>query len=279
MLKLKNLALCPLVIFFAAMSSCGPVRTTPDAALNPGEPVVGAPTAGSNGLAGASTVEREPLKICVATDVSGSMDGTHTANVRAEDLLPLLDLLERVSGELGVALIGENDLPLLRVAVDARPVKPALPIRTDDGPEWARRVNHYREQFARYKTDEERWQKKVPPLIEAFKRDLSAMLSHERNDTNSRVLESIGRCDLFLNESDQVWGRATRRFLLAVSDGKDDYGPRHRSRKVLPLRSGATLYVINGNASTNSLASLQPQLVESLPAAVRQILAANGGEE
>lgn len=236
-----------------------------------------APASAARDTIVSTATSRQPVKICIVPDMSRSMRGTHTAQLRPEDLAPILELLKQIGGEVAVGVIAGNDLPLLRFRVDPRPIRPTPPPRTDDAPEWARRVNKYRAQLARYEQDDAQWQRVVAPRMDAFNRELSSLLSRERNEMRSRVLEAVSRADLFLNVDDRTWGQPTRRYLILISDGISDVGTPRRPRQIPPLRSGATVFIVNGTGGAGSLSHLNPQNVESVSDAVRDIVAREGG--
>lgn len=223
-----------------------------------------------------TVTSRQPVKICIVPDFSRSMRGTHTAQLQAEDLAPLVELLQQTGGEIAVGVVAEDDLPLLRLRIDPRPARPTTPPRTDDAPEWARRINEYRAQLARYEQEDAQWQRIVAPRIDVFNRELSSLLARERNEMRSRVLEAVSRADLFLNVDDRAWGQPTRRYLILVSDGIDDVGTPRRPRQIPALRSGATLFIVNGTGGSGSLSHLNPQNVESVSDAIRDIIAREG---
>lgn len=223
---------------------------------------------------------RPPVRVYIAPDFSKSMNGTNTAPIKLEDVAPLIELLQQTGGELAVGAIGvRGDLPLLRLRVDARPTEPQRPPYTNNGAEWSRRVNEYNEKRARYEREIARWSETVPPRIEAFQREFASLLARERVQTRSDVLGAVVRAEVFLNEPDDSWGQATRRYLVVISDGQDYPGASRPPRQIPPLRSGARLFIVNGigAASPNSLSHLAPEYFEAMPAAVRQIVTLEGG--
>src|SRR5260370_1384673 len=95
MSNLKFVTVGALSALILSMCACGRVGSASEGSPHP----LSSPRVTSDG----SSVEplsgprRAPVRACVAADISKSMKGTHTAQLRAEDLTPILDLLERNS--------------------------------------------------------------------------------------------------------------------------------------------------------------------------------------
>jgi len=212
---------------------------------------------GGRGTAGGADNEATcaAVKIAVLLDQTGSTTWTRTPQLRFEDLKPLVRLVARCGGELGVGLIrDDSNRSLVRMRVEEPPVPPqeGNPLR----------VTKLRKQ---YQQREQRWRKQTDEQARTFEESVKALLARKADARCTDVWGAVLRANLFLGEPEPRWGRVVR-WAIFVSDGRHNCGT-----KPVKFTSGAKVLVVNGSASLGVLGALRPLRFESPEAAFRYV--------
>jgi len=209
------------------------------------------------------------LKIAILLDKTGSANVTRTQQPEPKDFDPLIDLLLKTGGELGVGVIrDQGNRSLLRLRIEVPPAKPTeLPPERNPFKEAERRAR-YQSQIADYEKQYQQWFTKVGELRKVFMGALVTLTSQKADAPNTDLYSAVERAELFLCEPDITWPCPTHRYLVLVSDGQDNV-----QKKPIVVRSGAKVIVANGSGSLGALTHLNPEQFESLEAAFRFIVA------
>lgn len=231
-----------------------------------------------------------PVEIGLMIDKTGSTKWTRTQQLEPEDLKPLIDLLRRTGGEIGVGLISDDsNRSLLRLRVEVPPIEPKVDIQDPqvgdlDAYEAAQKQrdnNAKRAELEKnqvsYLDAKTAWEKQTGQDIQQFSLELKKLLSVKPKFGASDVWGGIARCELFLAEDNSVWpqGATPHRFLALVSDGQHNVA----SNSQVSLNSGARLLLINGSRSVGELGHLNPLMFESAQAAFLYITTIEGGKK
>ena len=199
-----------------------------------------------------------PVKIAVFCDKTKSTATTAVEQATLVRFDPLIQLLSDIGGELGFGFIREKSAsPLVRYRVEPRP--PKLPPGSHNVIAVAIAAPQLR------KTEEER-QRAEGLRLAAFRRTLEPLLLQPADSRRTDIFGALERADLFLAEPEPSWRAPARKYIVLLSDGRDNV-----HRPAVPLQSGARILLINGSASVGSLAPYGPVRLESLDAAIRLI--------
>lgn len=213
-----------------------------------------------------------PVKVAILQDKTGSASETRTEQVGPDDLKPLIELLRRTGGELGVGLIRDHsNRPLLRLPIPQPPLRPAAPAEGGNPFEYQKELAAYQQQLARYEEQRRQWGQEVEPEIQRFLGDLRLLLEGGADAQRTDIWGAVLRADLFLDEPDNSWGQPTHRYAIFVTDGLDNV-----HRPPVSMRSNAGVIVVNGSASLGSLESLNPSRFESVKSAFQHIVSSEG---
>lgn len=222
------------------------------------------------------TVEKaSPVKIVIFQDKSGSTSWTRTPQLTDAALKILIDVVKEKSGELAFGLLRDrSNKGLVRLRIDPRPVTPSEPKKTKHVYQDARAMNRYRREKAQHNEALEQWEDEMEERIKKFLSGVRPLLEQPADARCTSVWEAVIRGDLYLAEDDASWPRPPHKWALYVTDGVHNCGPDRPAA----LKSGASLIVVNGEAQTGNLASLQPKVFESIEAAFRYLTATEGGK-
>jgi hypothetical protein len=219
--------------------------------------------------------EAVPVKIALFQDKSGSTNWSRTPQLTETTVKILIDILKEKSGELAFGLFRDHsNKGLVRLRIDARPAAPPEPEKTGRVYQDARAMNRYRREKAQHDEALERWEKEMEQRVKGFLADVRPLLEQPADARCTSIWEAVIRGDLYLAEDDASWPQPPHEWALYVTDGVHNCGPDRTAR----LKSGASLVVINGEAQTGNLASLQPKVFESIEAAFRYLSATEGGK-
>ena len=242
-----------LVLVMTVMAGCGLTHEHPQAAM-------------SSALSVETPV---PIVVGVLPDETGSTTWTRTPQVTPADIEPLYGLVLCRGGEVALGLIRDaSNRGLLRLRVEPPPVVTSAPQKTGRPFEDARRMGRYRKQRAADESRLQEWREQAASDVESFRERAAILLNHAADAPRTDVCGAIQRADTALAEPIAVWPQAPHRWLVVVSDGQDN---AHRCPPVTVLKSGAELLAVNGNGDVGSIAALNPQVFESVRAAVTYI--------
>lgn len=200
-----------------------------------------------------------PVRIALLLDQTGSTTWTRTPQLRSEDLEPLIELIKRCGGELGLGLIrDQSNRSLVRLRLERPPETPEV-------------VNPLRALKARplYEQRRKQWEAESAEEIRRFREAAALLLGQPANARCTDVWGAVLRADLFLAEEDSAWGAELSRWAVLVTDGQHNCGG-----EPVRMRSQAQVAVVNGSASLGSLAALKSSRFESPQAAFRCVVQA-----
>ncbi len=203
-----------------------------------------------------------PVRIALLLDQTGSANWTQTPQLRREDLEPLIELVKRCGGELGLGLIREqSNRGLVRLRLERPPEMPEV-------------VNPLRALKIRplYEQRRKQWEAESAEQIRQFRETAALLLVRPANARCTDLWGAVLRADLFLAEEDAAWGAELSRWPVLVTDGQHNCGAGPVS-----IRSQPSFVVVNGSASLGDLSPLRPLRFESVPAAFRFVVA--GGKK
>ncbi|MGQ9635818.1 MAG: hypothetical protein ACUVXB_16460 [Bryobacteraceae bacterium] len=199
-----------------------------------------------------------PVRIALLLDQTGSANWTRTPQLRPEDLEPLIELVKRCGGELGLGLIrDQSNRSLVRLRLEQPPEPPGA-------------ANPLRAVKARpaYEKRRRQWEAETAEQIGRFREAAARLLAQPADARCTDVWGAVLRADLFLAEEDGAWGAELSRWAVLVTDGQHNCGG-----EPVRMRSQARVAVVNGSASLGSLAALKPARFESPQAAFRYLIA------
>jgi hypothetical protein len=210
--------------------------------------------------------------MALMVDKSISARKTRTEQPGPQVLDIPIKLLRLVGGELRVGSIGDqtNDV-LVRLKIDAPPVKPPAPDATNSPFRRRQIVNDYLKQLEAYEQSYQSWRAIAEPRIKVFLDEVTPLLAQKPNTNGSKVCVALSRAELFLNEEQPP---RSDRYVVLVSDGQDS-----GERACPPLSSGAKLILVNGSGALGSLTNLQPTRFESVEQAFESIFTWGGPKD
>jgi hypothetical protein len=218
------------------------------------------------------TPQRNPIRMAVFQDKSGSANTTRTEQLTEQDFASPIGLLRCTGGELAVGIVDDvSNTSLVRLRIEPPPTAPVV-LDVSNVFERAQQDAAFQERLNEYKEGVNKWRAETDSRAGAFLARISEVLQQKSNAKKTNVWSALSRADLFLNESDATWPRSTRRYAVFNSDGVDTA----RSKPVA-IKSGARLIVVNGTGSTGVFQSLNPERFESVQAAFQFISAKEKG--
>jgi len=185
-----------------------------------------------------------------------------------DDVDLFFEVLRKCGGELGVGLItDDSNRSLLRVRIDAPPVKPAVPANESNPFAAAIKAGDYDKLKQNYDSQSAIWKEAMDKRFIPFRQDLKALVTAASNAPKTDLWGAVGRIELFLGEDESSWKTTTKRFGILVSDCDDNV-----HRKPVALKSETIWLVVNGTP-VPQLPSLAPVRFESIGSAIRYISA------
>jgi hypothetical protein len=245
-----------LALVFLAVG-CSPARTnhstnTKHVAAEPGDGVC------------------RPVKVALLQDNSGSINWTGTPTLKGEDLDPLIDLLSCCGGELGFGLISDDsNRGLVRLTIDFSPAQPMEPSKEGNPFKVAKKHEAYQREMDEFNRRLATWQEASEQRIVKFKAQVNAILKREKLARRTDVWDSVRRADLFLSEDDSAWGQKPLVYAVFITDGQDNA----KKERVVTMKSGAKLLLVNSYDSIGALKDLNLLKFESIESALRFIIA------
>lgn len=218
-----------------------------------------------------ASLECAPLRTALLLDQTGSAETNGVPHLTAADLDPLLDTIERCSGEIAFGLIRDrSNIPLLRIALlDPPPARlmleplPANPLEAAE-PEARNQAAQSKWESAN-QTRHQRWTAQV----RAFRAQIQPLLDRQDKAGATDIAGALDRVALFLGEDPARWAQRPALWAILLTDGVHTL--RTPVRNPLPL--GTRLAVVNCTGSTADLAPLHPLRFESLSAALGGVIA------
>jgi hypothetical protein len=212
----------------------------------------------------------KPVRVAVLQDSSGSINWTGTPTLKGEDLDPLIDLLSCCGGELGFGLISDNsNRGLVRLTIDFPPTQPMEPYKEGNPFKVAKKHEAYQREMDEFNRRLATWQEESEQRIVKFKAQVNAILQREKLARKTDVWDSVRRADLFLSEDDSAWGQTPFIYAVLITDGQDNV----KKERVVTMKSGAKLLLVNSFDSIGALKDLNPLRFESIESALRFIIA------
>jgi len=200
-----------------------------------------------------------PFRVALLVDQTGSANWTRTPQLGSEDLEPLIELVKRCGGELGLGLIrDQSNRSLVRLRLERPPEATA-----DANPLRALKTRPLDEQRR------QQWEAESTEQIRRFREAAALLLGQPANARCTDVWGAVLRADLFLAEEDGAWGAELSRWAVLVTDGQHNCGGAP-----VRLRSETRVAVVNGSGSLGGLELLRPLRFESPEAAFRYVAVA-----
>jgi len=211
-----------------------------------------------------------PVKVVVIQDRTGSINLTGTPTLKAEDFDSLIDLLLCYGGELGFGLISDNsNRGLVRLTIDYPPAQPMEPSKEGNPYKVAKKCEEYRCEMEEFNRRLAAWQEASGQRIDRFKAQVTTVLKKEELARRTDVWDSVRRADLFLSEDNSAWGEKLLIYAVLITDGQDNV----KKDRVVAMKSGAKLLLVNSFDTTGGLKDLNPLKFESIESAMRFIIA------
>ncbi len=210
------------------------------------------------------------VKVVILLDKTGSSARHGVPNADSLAIAPLLELMTDVGGELAVGTIESvSENPLLRIRIE---VPPIAPIDSSDlMPNVfleAKVKAAYQKEMVSYTETLAQWKRSRDPSIKAFWLTLDSMISRPADQRATDIYNAVMRANTFLLESDASWNDSPLKYAILCSDGE------HNSSSQPAIRpADGVEYLLVPGAREGCLAALKPVRFESLPAAIRYILA------
>lgn len=212
---------------------------------------------------------QNPLRIVVIYDISGSMQKAYVDTLKVQDLDILVKLIKTNGGELAFGLLKENsNRPLIRLPIEAPPIRPTFSTQSNNVFEKLLQNNENKNILSKYIRDSLDWVANVDPQINEFKTKVQTILDQHKTAVKSDVWNAVLRCDIFLSEPDDIWGKKASRYAILISDGIHNSGGKHR----IPQNPNIEWIIVNGIGSVGALCVLKPKIFESPRAAFEYIL-------
>jgi hypothetical protein len=207
------------------------------------------------------------VRVAILEDQTGSRRSTRTERVTANALDRLIDFVMRTGGTLVLGAIRDtSNRPLVRLSVRPGPVPPAPPSTPDNPFQAAEARAQFQASEKQYREKYVAWEYEVQPSVAEFRKAALTLLAREDEAGRTDVWGGLQRVDLALSEPVPP-GHHVAAFIFLVSDAEDNRRLRHE-----PLRSGATLLLVNGAGRLGVLAPLNPLRFEALDAAVDYVV-------
>jgi hypothetical protein len=225
------------------------------------------------------TVTAVPLRIAILQDKTGSSTTTRTPLLTSGQLQRFLAICHDRGGEITFGLIRDESNHLFeRMTIGPPPHAPVKAV--------VHRTNALALQAAQHAADEQfnadmknylplksAWDRSLQARENAFLANVERLLAGAPDAQHTDVNGGVARADLFLSEDDAIFGAPTHRYLVVISDGIDNV-----HKPAMPLKSGATVVVVNGIGSLGSLADLHPRQFENVDAALSFIASKEGAK-
>ena len=205
-------------------------------------------------LAAVQPVIAKPVRICVLVDLSASMG--KAPDFTLEHITPLLDILTRHGGELGVMAIAADATDnIIRIRLDAPPKQPTKPSKEIENPFERRKVmKAYRREFASSEKLRDEHSKRSKLKTDAALAQLQPLLERKRKSQYTNLTDALSRANLMLSEP----ATDTRDYVVVYSDCQHDSKNPAPEAAGIALLDETTLVLING-AHPAALAYLQDQ--------------------
>lgn len=218
--------------------------------------------------AGDRTASRNPIRIAIFQDKSGSSNETRTTQLSENDFAAPIDLLRCTGGELGAGIIDDvSNKSLIRLRIEVPPARPAAQ-QVSNVFERAQQDGEFAKRMEAYNDDVAKWTAETDKRVKAFLAEVRELLNQKPTARKTDVWSAISRADLFLNESDATWRRPTHRWLVLNSDAVDT-----ARSKPIQMKAAEHLVIVNGVGSAGAAASIKPDLFENPEAAFHFITA------
>lgn len=219
---------------------------------------------------------KQPIIIAKAFDQSGSMNWSGTPSIKVDDFKPLLELVSKCGGEIGITFVRANSAkPIERFPTEEPPPSPVKPIQKEgeEDYEFVDRMTEYKNKLIDWHKDETDRQTALKPKIKKYLDTLTPLLNKERKGATD-LWSAVTRLNVFLSEGDATWQVKPKRYLIIVSDAQDTVGkPKNK------FMNNINILWVNGNASDKELKDFPYQRFESFRAAVAEIVAIEKGGE
>ena len=209
-----------------------------------------------------------PVRVAIMLDKTGSANQMRTPLMSDDDVDLYFEVLRKCGGELGVGLItDDSNRSLLRVRIDAPPMKPAAPANENNPFAGAIAAGKYEQEKQNYDSQFAVWKEAMEKRLAPFRQDLNALVTAPSSAPKTDIWGAVGRIELFLGEDESSWKTATKKFGILVSDCEDNV-----HRKTVTPKSAASWIVVNGTPVAQ-LPTLSPVRFESIGSAARHIAA------
>ena len=225
-----------------------------------------------------STLEAEeadvcnrPVKVVFQQDKTGSATEHYTPQFALADLEPLFDGLQRCGGELAVGLINQQSnrtltrLFLPEPSLNAPPRKPS----ENGNPFYVKEaMAAYEDSLTVYQQEQNLLARESQARIDTFKARAATLLESAPDAKRTDVWGAVRRAELLLAEPDHGWTQPPQKYMVIISDALDN---AKAPPVEVPLKSGATVVLVNGAPTLGSLEALEPVRFESISSAIRYI--------
>lgn len=190
-------------------------------------------------------------------DKSISMRSAGIAPASPNDFAPVIRIIEKRGGEIGIGLVDEDiNHGLLRLEVSPPPQRPD---------EAGNPLGRALKDLPAYRASLSQWQSETAQRVAAFRTTLAARLAEKSTARFSAINLQLRRVQVFLNEP-VARGISVKPVLVVVSDGLDTT-TIHR----VTLTEGTRVLVVGSPARPEAFSYLKPLQFESLSAALRNI--------
>src|SRR5581483_2398997 len=172
----------------------------------------------------AKEVRPQPMKICLLLNRNGRGNRAQVEQIRRDDLVPLLEFLGQSGGELAFgAISSDSSGPLIRLSITPPPVVPPQPKKNGNPFEDAIIHAKFQKELKNFNVKHRQWEEETKRKVNDFMVRVEPFLSRNAETRSwSDIGGAVRRADIFLAEDDAVWKQPTKRFVVLISDGRDN---------------------------------------------------------
>ncbi|MDX2255761.1 MAG: hypothetical protein NW214_09615 [Pseudanabaenaceae cyanobacterium bins.39] len=230
-----------------------------------------------------------PIKIVVAIDQSGSMQGARVNYVNFADLQPIFQKLEESGGEIALsAICDRSNRPLVRLAFSEPPklddkfltlpapvsklVDEGSPFEKEEREKaYAAKLASYNSQIeqksreiATHKKQLQQHRQEAKKRIEVVKPEIEEILKTPRNCQATDIQSSLNRAKWYFEEATP---KSHKRFALFITDGLDSF-----SEAPANLPADARVILVNGSVNVGIFGKIKHDRFESPKRAITHLV-------
>ena len=196
--------------------------------------------------------EKQPIKIIVFADKTGSIKDNSIPKLKKENLQKLLDYIKENGGELALSDITHISKDNL-ITIKNIP-KPVLQ-QGETAEEFNKRIK--------------KWKKKSPSFdIDNFfsNSKVISILNYSKLYNATNIADAIDLANLYLNTKNIFFNSNIKQIAIFITDGKDNV------KNQFPNKFCCKLYMISRSSNAETLKSFNPIIHPSIESAIDEII-------